>query len=68
MIIDFFLVNRFLSFRATEIECCSFFLSEYNIGIESTIRSTLYSSRPIRLRYLYVSDNAIYILDCSFKL
>ena len=44
------MINKVLSFRATEFECCCSFVKEYDIEVESTIRAILYSSRPIRFQ------------------
>ena len=33
-----------------EIKCCLYFVKEYNVETESTIRQILYSSRPIRFQ------------------
>ena len=52
-------MNNFLLFRSTEIECCCFFVIEYNIETESTIRPTnivLFSTSQ-NVDDFYLSDN-----------
>ena len=43
-------MNTFLFFPGTTFKCCCFSIKKYNIETEVTIRSILYSSRPIRLQ------------------
>ena len=48
MIIDKFLIDRFLFSSITEIEYCFVFVKEYNIETKSTIQPILYTSWPIK--------------------
>ena len=50
LIINLFLIKKFLFFRATEFECCCFFVKEHNIKVESAIRLIFFSSQPVRLQ------------------
>ena len=63
MVIDFFLVNRFLSFCITENECCSIFLLESTI-LRSRVQYIQHCTllEQLHCRNLYVTDNTIYIL------
>ena len=57
-------MNKFILFIVTETECCCFFLKDYNVKSDITIRPILCSSPPVRLQIFL---RTLAINACTFK-